>query len=116
MNGRLAKRYARALLDLVGPPESVRWALSDLEQRAFTAAAIVTRTRGAFSLRSVRLESGPVLVRGALEQTGSVRKGAFLVRRGALRLGVELEDGRARVVAPVDEEWLSRQHGTAVAL
>lgn len=109
---------ASPLFDLAGlpPGSSARWAVSVPEGQLFTIDAHVVHTRHRLVLEDAVLRSGPLLVRGYLHERPGERRGAFLVHRGSLVLGLELTGDRADIVLGADEDWLASRRPSPTSL
>ena len=97
---------AGLVLDLLGADEAVRLMFSALSGQAFELEAALRACSSGVELRQVRIQSGIHAAEGALHVDRSGRRGAILLRRGSLSMGVAVRGDRVDAELTPDPLWL----------
>jgi hypothetical protein len=96
-----------AALQRWGIDDNLRWLIADLDGQPFVMKSWVRVCEQGAEIHTIRFQSGIVTATGALRAYGGGWRGALLLRRGSLAVGLELlEDGVAALLSP-EPLWLA---------
>jgi hypothetical protein len=106
---------ADTVLTLLDAKPAVRLALGSLDGQAFTLDAALRRTPDTLDLEDVALSSHGAQVNGVFVRHLAEERAAFVLRYGAIPLGVSLRDGAGSVIFDPAPGWLAAESAAASA-
>ncbi|HTQ06746.1 MAG TPA: hypothetical protein VMI54_22975 [Polyangiaceae bacterium] len=102
---------AGALLELLDAAPSVRWMFEELNGEPYQFELRGSATKGSVNVAELRVETARTRAEGSLTRHDGQTRGAVLMSRGDLRIGLAMEGGNTRVVLAPPPGWL--EHATA---
>jgi hypothetical protein len=99
LKGRLraSGRDAGVLLELMNMEPALSWSLSQLREQPFRLELGLSWGASGVGLDDIRLDTAPIAARGAFRFDARGRRGALLLQRGRLVLGLRVQDDSARL-------------------
>lgn len=98
---------AGVFLQLFDAAPALRWMLSSLIQQPFTFSSELEIAPSSLSLQRVQVGAGKITGGGAFQVRSDRRLAAFLLRRGALRIGVSVNGDAIALHPAASEDWLT---------
>ncbi len=100
---------AGAGLDWANADAGARWMLDELVGQPFELEAALHLCDAGLEIDDIRVRSGVTQGEGALRYDDGAARGAVLLRRGALNIGVTLLPDGAQALLSPEPRWLARE-------
>lgn len=96
-------------LDWANADAGARWMLAELIGQPFELEAALQLCGAGLTLDDIRLETGLTQGTGVLRSVGDESRGALVLRRGSLSVGVRLLPGGAQALLSPEPGWLVKE-------